>query len=203
MIDQTRPLFRIGDEIERLPVEGYPSVTPGRVYPVTRDEMRSSDGATVEIINDKGEKQVYGAAAFRLYAHRIQDYISKQTFTPAETPEEAIQTLTDKAFVDRRDHTGAAIPEPEPAKDNVLLPNHYAQYTLEPIRFIVENLGVTFLVGNAIKYLMRYKSKNGLEDLKKARRYVDMLIAKEEGREDWYTRNSSPKREAYDNGEID
>lgn len=33
-----------------------------------------------------------------------------------------------------------------------------------------------FLVGNVIKYVARYGSKNGLEDLKKAQHYLDKLI---------------------------
>lgn len=33
-----------------------------------------------------------------------------------------------------------------------------------------------FSAGNAIKYIWRYKDKNGLEDLKKAKWYVDDLI---------------------------
>jgi Protein of unknwon function (DUF3310) len=33
-----------------------------------------------------------------------------------------------------------------------------------------------FLVGNAIKYLSRYKKKNGLEDVKKAQWYVNYLV---------------------------
>ena len=39
---------------------------------------------------------------------------------------------------------------------------------------IVEHLG--FLYGNIIKYLWRYKHKNGIEDLQKARWYLDRLI---------------------------
>lgn len=33
-----------------------------------------------------------------------------------------------------------------------------------------------FLRGNAIKYLARYPDKNGIEDVKKARHYLDKLI---------------------------
>lgn len=33
-----------------------------------------------------------------------------------------------------------------------------------------------FLRGNAIKYLARYKDKGGVEDLRKARHYLDKLI---------------------------
>ena len=40
-----------------------------------------------------------------------------------------------------------------------------------------------FLRGNALKYLQRYDKKNGLEDLRKAKHYVEMLIKELEGRE--------------------
>jgi len=35
--------------------------------------------------------------------------------------------------------------------------------------------------GNVIKYICRYKDKNGIEDLKKARHYIDMILEKEYG----------------------
>jgi hypothetical protein len=35
---------------------------------------------------------------------------------------------------------------------------------------------MNFCEGNIIKYIVRYKNKNGLEDLKKARKYLDLLI---------------------------
>ena len=36
-----------------------------------------------------------------------------------------------------------------------------------------------FLQGNAIKYLARYRSKGGIEDLRKARHYIEKLIEAE------------------------
>ena len=39
---------------------------------------------------------------------------------------------------------------------------------------------MNFLEGNIIKYLWRYKEKNGIEDLKKARVYLDKLISEVE-----------------------
>lgn len=36
-----------------------------------------------------------------------------------------------------------------------------------------------FLEGNVIKYISRYKNKNGLDDLKKANNYLLMLIDRE------------------------
>ena len=56
--------------------------------------------------------------------------------------------------------------------------DHYAVMKIQPIEFIMANqLG--FCEGNVIKYLCRYKRKNGLEDLKKARQYLDVLIERE------------------------
>jgi hypothetical protein len=53
--------------------------------------------------------------------------------------------------------------------------DHYKKQSIETWDFIVAN-DIGFLEGNAIKYLTRWKSKNGLQDLEKARHYVDKLI---------------------------
>ena len=51
---------------------------------------------------------------------------------------------------------------------------HY-DLPIQPVDYIKANkLG--FLEGNVIKYTTRYKKKNGLEDLLKARYYLDRLI---------------------------
>lgn len=53
--------------------------------------------------------------------------------------------------------------------------NHYESKKIQPIEFIeANNLG--FHEGNAIKYIVRYKEKNGLEDLNKAKWYIERLI---------------------------
>lgn len=65
-------------------------------------------------------------------------------------------------------------------KDVVNNPSHYNQGGLECIDYIEQQLTTEqfegYLVGNAIKYLHRYQYKNGVEDLKKNRWYVDKLI---------------------------
>lgn len=60
--------------------------------------------------------------------------------------------------------------------------NHYAKYKIQPTEFIHAN-NVPFIEGNIIKYVMRYKDKNGIEDLKKAKHYIDLLIEFEYGKE--------------------
>jgi hypothetical protein len=52
---------------------------------------------------------------------------------------------------------------------------HYKNNKIQPLEFIISN-DLNFVEGNVIKYIARYKYKNGLEDLKKARHYLDMLI---------------------------
>ena len=59
-------------------------------------------------------------------------------------------------------------------------PNYYHKGKVDTIKFCQEN-GLDFLQGNIIKYTVRYKDKNGLEDLYKARTYLDRLIEFEEG----------------------
>jgi len=59
--------------------------------------------------------------------------------------------------------------------DSVNKPKHYNQGEIQPIDFIEAN-DMSFCQGNVIKYVTRYKYKNGLEDLKKAEFYLKRLI---------------------------
>lgn len=79
-------------------------------------------------------------------------------------------------------HPGLSTPTAD--SDPVYRPNHYARYAIEPIHFIMMN-ELPFWMGNVIKYVVRADAKNGIEDLKKARRYLDMQIKRIEGDPDW------------------
>ncbi len=61
------------------------------------------------------------------------------------------------------------------ANDKQVAGDHYKDKPIEVWDFIHEN-GIGYLAGNAIKYLARYKVKNGVEDLLKAQHYVEKLI---------------------------
>ena len=85
---------------------------------------------------------------------------------------------------DRKGWTGHQAPEP----DNVNHPAHYElPGGLECFDVIVATQGVEaaqhFAIGNAIKYLFRQKRKNGLEDVRKARWYLDKYIELSEQKE--------------------
>jgi hypothetical protein len=58
--------------------------------------------------------------------------------------------------------------------------NHYKKWAIQPIDFIVENK-LPFIEGNIIKYIIRHKDKNGVQDLRKAIHYIEILIEKEYG----------------------
>ena len=67
--------------------------------------------------------------------------------------------------------------------DNVKRPNHYILEGLAPyesidvVKSVVGTEGFEhFCIGNILKYVIRYKKKNGIEDLKKARVYLNWVI---------------------------
>lgn len=71
--------------------------------------------------------------------------------------------------------------------DNVDKPDHYTYGKLEcidAIREVTNGNAATgieaFCLGNVLKYLWRYKHKNGIEDLKKAKWYLERLIKENE-----------------------
>lgn len=57
--------------------------------------------------------------------------------------------------------------------------NHYENMAIQPWEIIEQN-GLDFWEGNALKYLLRHRDKNGSEDLKKAIHYIQYLIDRAE-----------------------
>ena len=77
--------------------------------------------------------------------------------------------------------------------DNVNHPEHYNVAGYEVIDIIeaftkdIENPMSAYETGNIIKYILRWPHKNGLEDLKKARWYLNHMIARIEAEDAWNT----------------
>ena len=79
-----------------------------------------------------------------------------------QTKQTIAQTLLTKAF------------------DTQIGGDHYQDYAIQPFEFIYQKkLG--FAEGCVIKYLLRHKHKGGAEDLKKAKHYIDLILASEYG----------------------
>jgi hypothetical protein len=51
---------------------------------------------------------------------------------------------------------------------------HY-KLPIQPLEYIYKN-GLGFCEGNVVKYITRWRNKNGLQDLLKVKHYVDLLI---------------------------
>lgn len=115
----------------------------------------------------------------------------------AEVPEadQAAKEQLEKALQTELATTVGIKPKPDtlcPANaehDPVNHPSHYTQGGVEckdAIRAAVTGLAgyEAFLTGNAIKYLWRWKRKNGAEDLRKAAFWIRELIDKTEARDD-------------------
>lgn len=67
--------------------------------------------------------------------------------------------------------------------DQVVKPEHYERWEIEPITFIMLN-NMDFWRGNVIKYVARAGFKDDeIQDLEKAKRYIDMRINQLEGRQ--------------------
>ena len=67
-------------------------------------------------------------------------------------------------------------------KEEITSPNHYRNGKVEPLDYIIAN-ELDFLEGNIVKYITRYTYKGGVNDLLKARTYLEKLIEREVGRE--------------------
>lgn len=68
------------------------------------------------------------------------------------------------------------------ALDSQVGGGHYKGMAIQPVEFIHKN-GLSYLQGNVIKYVCRYKQKNGAEDLQKAIHYLQLLLDLEYGKE--------------------
>ena len=59
--------------------------------------------------------------------------------------------------------------------------SHYKNLAIQPVEFIHAN-GIGYFEGNVIKYVTRWKKKNGMADLEKAKHYIELLMEQEKKR---------------------
>ena len=149
-----------------------------KAYPITPEPTGEEKQPSVMEAVDRLEAMVKEE-----YPKEVQDKLDKLFIheptvepkvkeKPKETPREFVIPAPLRPF----------IPAPEP--DNVNRPAHYTQGGIECIDAIKAAMTPEafrgFLKGNIQKYVWRYEKKNGLEDLKKARWYLDRLIGEME-----------------------
>ena len=61
------------------------------------------------------------------------------------------------------------------ALDKQVAGNHYKDLAIQPVEYIHAN-NIGYMEGNVIKYVSRWRAKNGLADLEKAKHYIELLI---------------------------
>jgi hypothetical protein len=83
------------------------------------------------------------------------------TWTPQE--EEAMQSMLSKGA------NGTS------ALDVQVAGSHYKDLAVQPVEYIHAN-GIGYFEGNVIKYVSRWRAKNGIKDLEKAKHYIELLI---------------------------
>jgi len=79
------------------------------------------------------------------------------------------------------------------SEDKQIGGDHYKRMSIQPIEFIVKN-EIPYREGNVIKYVCRHEHKNGLEDLLKAKHYLEMIIEEE--------RDKIAREESYDQNRV-
>jgi len=67
------------------------------------------------------------------------------------------------------------IPNPHVARDPVTEPEHYSQGAVEVIDVIML-LGLDPCAANVLKYVSRHRLKGGKDDLRKAARYIELML---------------------------
>lgn len=147
--------------------DGYRVAVQDAGLPIAEDWIAIPDGANYAYNNDLGLLFMPSEVGFNhplLVWQREQD-------EPFLTPE---CTLNDQY---------AEIEQVRQAlKDNVNHPSHYTQGKVECLDALesatIGKSGIEAVcVANVIKYLWRYEEKNGVEDVKKAKFYLNRLLA--------------------------
>lgn len=161
--------------------------TEGEIYPVFFDEERNryviydNDGIartdskfvplyTLELVGEN--KEMNFDERFKLVGN-VED------FKPAEEPEEEPE---EKELEERQEDINKAVKDMNSYEYLEYLRNqeHYEKNGIQPIDIMKANFTpeeyTGFLKGNVLKYLLRYKHKNGVEDLAKAQVYIGWLL---------------------------
>ncbi len=80
-----------------------------------------------------------------------------------------------KSLVEKVEQAAASAVAPNPLRTQEG-GNHYKGFEIQPAEFIHTN-NIGYLEGCVIKYICRHKLKGGVEDLMKAKHYIDIIIS--------------------------
>lgn len=142
-------------------------------------KYRTREGAIVEIIkkDDKPTK-------YPFYGNNFQSYTVKGSIWSDgnEYIDDLIEEVVEKTTHEIYNETMKEIQHEvsgESAFNKQVDGKHYKKLKIQPMEYALAN-NLNYGQSNAIKYITRYKDKNGIEDLKKAIHCIELLIEFEE-----------------------
>ena len=141
------------------------------------DEVAMSVREKLKLIDEKQEEHSVPPKNVEVKT----TFYAKAPISAEELEKQLKALLPKKLALEPLPKEDRAIKMPESSKhDNVNCPKHYCKGGVESIDFVkaaVSNLSgfEAVCVANIIKYAWRYKEKNGLEDVMKARKYLEWL----------------------------
>jgi len=107
----------------------------------------------------------------------LLDGAPPQPFVPAEPPTDIIAPPEYAGYTVVPYNMAINPPTPKPS-DTQVGGSHYKNMVIQPVEFCQRN-GLGYCEANAVKYLCRWREKNGLQDLQKAMHYIQLLIEME------------------------
>lgn len=165
-------------------VDGYPWVTNGKVY-----KILAENSYDIAIINNIDEIKEYPIEIFRKLTKHEEDYLNiiEEKKQQAKLQLNKIYGFKfdkiDDIYKEKKEQYKLGLNSIYGLKldkvDNKTKPTYYG-IGFDVIDFCQMN-DLDFMQGNVIKYVTRYKEKNGKEDLLKAKEYIDRMIEEMEG----------------------
>jgi|TARA_B110000908_G_C10236949_1_gene443905 hypothetical protein len=150
-------MFKVGDVLEAIDCE-LPFLRNGDIVEVSYVNP-SDDDSDYDMLQFEDVEGLHWASRFKLY----------EGYTNQELIDRVEMAKSINGFEE----------EKVSASETQIAGNHYSKLKIQPMEYCLQN-DLNYGQSNAIKYITRYKDKNGIEDLKKAIHCIELLIEFEE-----------------------
>ena len=172
----------MGDLIELIEhADGFKPWAGGEQPEETRGKLvvfRMDNGETpstnADVLDWRALNDTTDIVAYKVIAEAAQpvgEFASAASYSDHMAPSGSVQP--DPLHVEM-------IEPPQDALDVQVGGDHYKSLAIQPVEYIHANK-IGYFEGNVIKYVTRWRAKNGVADLEKAKHYIDLLIELEGG----------------------
>lgn len=135
--------------------------------------------ARVSSLNDEENSVAEKVIWNWLNSNKMDMYISGITATKHKHFREfwddrAFNVIPNTGIIRNYEQVNAEAPKEFKASSTQVGGNHYSKYVIQPSYFAFVN-NMPFLEANVFKYIMRHQDKNGIQDLRKAKHYLELI----------------------------